>query len=104
MATKPRASVRHSRSTLDHFYQDQIGVPLTSGFVETKFEFVAHTVVITNDDAASNDTEFSFDGTTKHGEAKAGEVITELLDNSDSIWLRFKSGDAAHDYRLTAKG
>lgn len=106
MAIQSGQSVRKQHNTQSYYYQDQSLTALTASYVEQAFGFVAHTILIINDDG-TNGVQLSFDGTTLHGELKAKpassvEQVVLINQSADSIYLKYVTGAAS--YRIFAWG
>lgn len=84
------------------FYQDNSGTALTASFVEVDFGGArGDSVFICNDEASgANTVIWSFDGTTVHGVAKAGEKFELHKLHIRGLYLKY--GTAAAAYRVIA--
>lgn len=87
-------------------YSDQTILVLTGTFQSILFNGAADVLLLKNDETAGTDTiEYSFNGADKAGEVRPTESFTmDKINGYGSISLRFKSGGAAPDYRLTVIG
>lgn len=65
----------------------------TNAYVEKVFGGTCHTLTIQNTHA-TDPMQFSFDGTTLHGDLSAGESITVNVGNAVSIYLKSTAGTA----------
>lgn len=62
-------------------------------YVEKVFGGTCHSLTIQNIHT-TDDAQFSFDGTTLHGDLSAGESITVNVGNATSIYLKSTAGTA----------
>ena len=89
-------------TTQTGYYVDQTLVPLLNTYVYFQFNFAAQVIVIVNDETSgTNLIDFSYDGTTKHGEVKPTERLTLDFVDCAGLWLKYESG--APDYRVMAR-
>ena len=70
-------------------------------YYELSFGFPATKIFMVND-SDNYDAQFSWDGTTLHGQLKPGEDITLYANDATSIWVRVTNATGTNNIRVFA--